>query len=63
MMSMKAMKMKKAEKDMMKDKEEMMMKKASYKKEEAEEDKIDVSADVAALVDNEDLSEEFKSKA
>jgi len=31
--------------------------------QDAEEDKIDVSADVAALVDNEDLSEEFKSKA
>ena len=42
------------------------MKKASYKmkKEEIEEDEsIDVSADVDALVKDEDLSEEFKSKA
>ena len=47
-------------------KDEMMMKKASYKmkKEEIEEDEsIDVSADVDALVKDEDLSEEFKSKA
>jgi hypothetical protein len=47
-------------------KDEMMMKKASYKmkKEEVEEDEsIDVSADVDALVKDEDLSEEFKSKA
>ena len=46
--------------------DEMMMKKASYKmkKEEIEEDEsIDVSADVDALVKDEDLSEEFKSKA
>ena len=64
MMSMKAMKMKKAEMEP-KDKEEMMMKKASYKKEETEADdeKIDVTADVDALVKDEDLSEEFKSKA
>ena len=64
MMSMKAMKMKKAEMEP-KDKEEMMMKKASYKKEEteAEDEKIDVTADVDALVKDEDLSEEFKSKA
>ena len=61
---MKAMKMKKAEMEP-KDKEEMMMKKASYKKEEteAEDEKIDVTADVDALVKDEDLSEEFKSKA
>ena len=43
------------------------MKKASYnmKKEETESDsdKIDVSADVAALIKDEDLSENFKSKA
>ena len=62
MMSMKAMKMKKAEMEP-KDKEEMMMKKASYKKEEIEDETIDVSADVDALVKDEDLSEEFKSKA
>ena len=62
MMSMKAMKMKKAEMEP-KDKEEMMMKKASYKKEETEDETIDVSADVDALVKDEDLSEEFKSKA
>ena len=39
--------------------------KASYKKEEAEaeDETIDVSADVDALVKDEDLSEEFKSKA
>ena len=48
-----------------KSKDEMMMKKASYKKEEAEaeDETIDVSADVDALVKDEDLSEEFKSKA
>ena len=58
-----------------KEKEEMMkMKKpmnamanmkASYKKEEneSESDKIDVSADVAALIKDEDLSENFKNKA
>ena len=46
-----------------KSKDEMMMKKASYKKEETEEETIDVSADVDALVKDEDLSEEFKSKA
>ena len=64
MMSMKAMKMKKAEMAP-KAKEEMMRKKASYKKEEteAEDEKIDVTADVDALVKDEDLSEEFKSKA
>ena len=64
MMSMKAMKMKKAEMEP-KDKEEMMMKKASYKIEEteAEDEKIYVTADVDALVKDEDLSEEFKSKA
>ena len=63
MMSMKAMKMKKAEMEP-KDKEEMMkMKKASYHKEETEDETIDVSADVDALVKDEDLSEEFKSKA
>ena len=41
------------------------MKKASYhmKKEETETDKIDVSADVAALIKDEDLSENFKNKA
>jgi len=44
-------------------KDEMMMKKASYKKEETEDETIDVSADVDALVKDEDLSEEFKSKA
>jgi hypothetical protein len=46
-----------------KSKDEMMMKKASYKKEEIEDETIDVSADVDALVKDEDLSEEFKSKA
>jgi len=46
-----------------KSKDEMMMKKASYKKEETEDETIDVSADVDALVKDEDLSEEFKSKA
>ena len=59
------MSMDKKKKDMPKD--EMMMKKASYKKEEteevAEDEKIDVTADVDALVKDEDLSEEFKSKA
>ena len=57
------MSMDKKKKDMPKD--EMMMKKASYKKEEAEaeDETIDVSADVDALVKDEDLSEEFKSKA
>ena len=44
-----------------KKKDEMM--KASYKKEETEDETIDVSADVDALVKDEDLSEEFKSKA
>jgi len=52
---------KKKKEDMPKD--EMMMKKASYKKEETEDETIDVSADVDALVKDEDLSEEFKSKA
>ena len=37
--------------------------KASYHKEETEDETIDVSADVDALVKDEDLSEEFKSKA
>ena len=55
------MSMDKKKKDMPKD--EMMMKKASYKKEETEDETIDVSADVDALVKDEDLSEEFKSKA
>ena len=55
------MSMDKKKKDMPKD--EMMMKKASYKKEEIEDETIDVSADVDALVKDEDLSEEFKSKA
>jgi SHS2 domain-containing protein len=32
-------------------------------KEESEEDIIDISADVEALTKDEDLSEEFKSKA
>ena len=44
------------EKKHMKEKEHM-------KKEEVEEDLIDVSADVDALVKDEDLSEEFKNKA
>ena len=52
---------KKKKEDMPKD--EMMMKKASYKKEETEDETIDVTADVDALVKDEDLSEEFKSKA
>ena len=56
------MSMDKKKKDMPKD--EMMMKKASYKKEDTEADEhIDVTADVDALVKDEDLSEEFKSKA
>ena len=48
-----------------KDKDEMMKMKASYKKEEndSDSDKIDVSADVAALIKDEDLSETFKNKA
>ena len=37
--------------------------KASYHKEETEDETIDVSADVDALVKDEDLSEDFKSKA
>jgi SHS2 domain-containing protein len=43
----------------------MMKMKASYKKEEnnSDSDKIDVSADVAALIKDEDLSETFKNKA
>ena len=40
-----------------------MEKKHDMKKEEVEEDLIDVSADVDALVKDEDLSEEFKNKA
>tara|TARA_B100000900_G_scaffold230911_1_gene196090 strand:+ start:3121 stop:4320 length:1200 start_codon:yes stop_codon:yes gene_type:complete len=36
---------------------------ASYKKEEAEEDTLDVSDDVKALIGDEDLTEEFKQKA
>ena len=56
------------EEDKEKEKEEGYgMKKASYhmKKEEteSESDKIDVSADVAALIKDEDLSENFKNKA
>jgi len=47
--------------DKKKDMKEPM--KASYKKEETEDETIDVSADVDALVKDEDLSEEFKSKA
>src|SRR6056300_713310 len=47
--------------DKIKDMKEPM--KASYKKEETEDETIDVSADVDALVKDEDLSEEFKSKA
>jgi hypothetical protein len=47
--------------DKKKDMKEPM--KASYKKEEIEDETIDVSADVDALVKDEDLSEEFKSKA
>ena len=43
-------------------KNEMMMKKL-LTKEETEDETIDVSADVDALVKDEDLSEEFKSKA
>ena len=52
-----------ADMDKKKDMKEPM--KASYKKEEAEaeDETIDVSADVDALVKDEDLSEEFKSKA
>jgi hypothetical protein len=48
-----------------KEKDEMMKMKASYKKEEndSDSDKIDVSADVAALIKDEDLSETFKNKA
>lgn len=41
----------------------MGMEKKHMKKEEVEEDLIDVSADVDALVKDEDLSEEFKNKA
>ena len=37
--------------------------KASYHKEETEDETIDVSADVDALTKDEDLSEDFKSKA
>ena len=40
-----------------------MEEKKHMKKEEVEEDLIDVSADVDALVKDEDLSEEFKNKA
>jgi len=43
-----------------KDKKDM---KASYHKEETEDETIDVSADVDALTKDEDLSEDFKSKA
>jgi hypothetical protein len=50
-----------ADMDKKKDMKEPM--KASYKKEETEDETIDVSADVDALVKDEDLSEEFKSKA
>ena len=50
-----------ADMDKKKDMKEPM--KASYKKEEIEDETIDVSADVDALVKDEDLSEEFKSKA
>ena len=41
----------------------MGMEKKHMKKEEVEEDLIDVSADVDALVKDEDLSEDFKNKA
>lgn len=45
-------------------KKENMMKKQKMKKEEVEtEMTIDVQEDVAALVNGEDLSEEFKTKA
>ena len=41
----------------------MGMEKKHMKKEEVEEVELDVSADVDALVKDEDLSEEFKNKA
>ena len=57
-------KLKESEEDS-KDKEvkEEDKEKEEVKKEETETDKIDVSADVAALIKDEDLSENFKNKA
>ena len=52
-----------ADKKMVHDTYGMGMEKKHMKKEEVMEDIIDVSADVDALIKDEDLSEEFKNKA